>query len=660
VKTDPSHRLRWLSRRRWNQAKSQRGFARSLGNTAVPAVVAICLLGGAIASHASRQTITEFPIPTTNSAPFGIAGGPDGALWFTEANSNQIGRITTAGVISEFPIPTAGSDPYGIAAGPDGALWFTEVGSNQIGRITTAGVITEFRIPTAGSAPMGIVAGPEGALWFAEHDASKIGRITTAGVITEFVIPTASSGPEGIVAGPDGALWFTEANSNQIGRITTAGVITNEFSIPTANSLPARIAAGPDGALWFTETNSNQIGRITTAGVITEFRIPTAGSAPMGIIAGLDGALWFTENNSNQVGRITTAGVISEFAISTAGSDPYGITAGPDGALWFTENSAKQIGRITPTITCPSFNDVPPNDPYFPFICAIAEAGITAGCSTSPPLYCPDSPVTRAQMAVFLLRAEHGSVYTPPACTGIFTDVTCTPGVGFSDWIEQLSIEGITAGCGGGNYCPDNPVTRAQMAVFLLRAEHGSSFLPPACAGIFQDVACTPTPAFAVDWIEQLVSEGITAGCGGGNYCPDNPVTRAQMAVFLVKAFALPTPTPTPTPTITQTPTITRTPTITPTPTPSVFMVSVGNNFFSPATVTVRVGDTVTWNWNSGGINHSTTSGACPPCTPDGHWNSGLKGSGTFSHTFTSGDAGTRPYYCTVHGAFMTGTVQVN
>jgi hypothetical protein len=109
--------------------------------------------------------------------------------------------------------------------------------------------------------------------------------------------------------------------------------------------------------------------------------------------------------------------------------------------------------------------------------------------------------------------------------------------VGFPDWIEELSIEQITAGCGGGNYCPDSPVTRAQMAVFLMKAEHGSSYTPPACHGMFADVPCPG--GFAVNWIEQLSIEGITGGCGGGNYCPDNPVTRGQMAVFLVTTFGL-------------------------------------------------------------------------------------------------------------------------
>jgi hypothetical protein len=137
-------------------------------------------------------------------------------------------------------------------------------------------------------------------------------------------------------------------------------------------------------------------------------------------------------------------------------------------------------------------------------------------------------------MAVFLLKSEHGASFVPPPCTGVFPDVPC-PSL-FADWIEQLFAEGITGGCGGGNYCPDNPVRRDQMAAFLLKAEHGSSYVPPGCTGVFPDVPC---PSLFADWIEQLFAEAITGGCGGGNYCPSNPNTRGQMAVFLVKTFNL-------------------------------------------------------------------------------------------------------------------------
>ncbi|HEY3202169.1 MAG TPA: proprotein convertase P-domain-containing protein [Thermoanaerobaculia bacterium] len=106
----------------------------------------------------------------------------------------------------------------------------------------------------------------------------------------------------------------------------------------------------------------------------------------------------------------------------------------------------------------------------------------------------------------------------------------------FADWIEELFNRGVVAGCGGGNYCPTNPVLRQQMSVFLLKTLLGSSYVPPACTGIFADVPC---PSLFADWIEDLFNRGIAAGCGGGNFCPTNPTTRGQMSPFLVKTFGL-------------------------------------------------------------------------------------------------------------------------
>ena len=101
-------------------------------------------------------------------------------------------------------------------------------------------------------------------------------------------------------------------------------------------------------------------------------------------------------------------------------------------------------------------------------------------------------------------------------------------------YVETIHQAGITGGCGNGKYCPSAPVTRAQMAVFLLRARHGSSYVPPAARGnVFDDV---PRTYWAAAWIERLAKEGITAGCADAMFCPDAPVTRDQMAVFLLRA----------------------------------------------------------------------------------------------------------------------------
>jgi hypothetical protein len=204
-----------------------------------------------------------------------------------------------------------------------------------------------------------------------------------------------------------------------------------------------------------------------------------------------------------------------------------------------TGNGNFTSGESYLVIKTPSFADVPSAYWSWGFIERLYNAGITAGCGTNPLIYCPNNTVTRAEMALFLLRGEHGSGYVPPAVgdsTG-FTDVV--PTYWAATWIKQLYAEGITAGCGPGIYCPDSTVTRAQMAVFLLRGEHGSAYMPPAVGtGTgFSDVAPTD---FAAAWIKQLYAEGITSGCGAGIYCPSGSVTRAEMAVFLVRAFHLP------------------------------------------------------------------------------------------------------------------------
>ena len=182
------------------------------------------------------------------------------------------------------------------------------------------------------------------------------------------------------------------------------------------------------------------------------------------------------------------------------------------------------------------FLDVPLAYPLRRPVEGIAAAGITTGCGDR--IFCPESPVTRDQMAILLLRGEHGSSYAPPAATGtVFADVSKTAFA--AAFIERLSAEEVTAGCGMGNYCPTVPVTRAPMAKFLLRAHEGPSHAPPPAQGLFADV---PASAPFAAWIEELSARGITTGCGGGKFCPDLTVTRAQMAAFLARTFSVALP----------------------------------------------------------------------------------------------------------------------
>ncbi|MFL6262037.1 MAG: S-layer homology domain-containing protein [Thermoanaerobaculia bacterium] len=184
-----------------------------------------------------------------------------------------------------------------------------------------------------------------------------------------------------------------------------------------------------------------------------------------------------------------------------------------------------------------TFLDVPYNYFAWRFIEAANNAGVMTTCGSGN--FCPNDVVTRGSMALLLLRAKEGAGYVPPPCTtATFADVPCSDPL--APWVEELVRRGVTAGCGGGNYCPTNPVTRNQMAVFLIKTTEGPSFVPPACTtDPFNDVPCSSPFA---PWVKLITDRGITAGCGGGAYCPNNTVVRAQMAVFSSVNFHLPLP----------------------------------------------------------------------------------------------------------------------
>ncbi len=185
------------------------------------------------------------------------------------------------------------------------------------------------------------------------------------------------------------------------------------------------------------------------------------------------------------------------------------------------------------------FNDVPVGYWAQLEIEGIRKAGITDGCLVNPLRYCPEAQLLRSQMAVFLVKAAAGSTYTPPACTGIFADVPCPSQ--FANWIEDLYHRGITAGCTVSplQYCPNNSVSNTQMAIFLLRSKEGASYQPPPCsAPPFLDVSCAATGSAA--WIVEAARRQLALSCAPGSFCPDTPLTRAQMAVLLARGFDFP------------------------------------------------------------------------------------------------------------------------
>jgi streptogramin lyase len=236
-----------------------------------------------------------------------------------------IGRITPAGVVSHFLLPPEapnpmggpgmGSPPAAITAGPDGALWFTEAGADQIGRITPVGAITEFALPSRGTMhahPTGIVAGSDGAVWFTQPLRESLGRIDVAThAISEFFLPPPRGGivRANTLASGSGALWFEDPRNQAIGRMRPGGTVDTLPLPATGDYSPWAVTAGPDDNIWFLDGRGSRVMRITPAGSVTEFppleRLSSGGASQM--TASSDGAIWFAVPDGNAIGRITCA-----------------------------------------------------------------------------------------------------------------------------------------------------------------------------------------------------------------------------------------------------------------------------------------------------------------------------------------------------------------
>lgn len=147
--------------------------------------------------------------------------------------------------------------------------------------------------------------------------------------------------------------------------------------------------------------------------------------------------------------------------------------------------------------------------------------GVTTGCGAAG--FCPQEEVTRGQMAAFLVRALGLQSVTPSVA---FDDTGASV---FEQDIRRLATVGITRGCSATSFCPDDQVTRAQMAAFLVRAmgytDRGST-----------DFTDDDGSVFEAD-IEKLAAAGVTTGCSTTEFCPDDAVTRGQMAAFLRRAL---------------------------------------------------------------------------------------------------------------------------
>jgi len=267
-----------------------------------------------------------------------------------------------------------------------------------------------------------------------------------------------------------------------------------------------------------------------------EMTLDTMGSnynTMLGVWRGAPGSLTLVGCNDNALGKVQ-----SQFNFK--------YTVGVDYYIGVAQKGTAETGGAL-KLHATTFQDVNGTHPLWRYVEGFFAKGITTGCAVNPMRYCPDRGVTRAEMAVFLLRSMHADDPTPYEPKDVdpdpFADVPAAGKDWMEPWIEQFYALGVTTGCGVSGtqllFCPERGVTRAEMAVFMLRAKGITPVDDPS--NPFIDVP-VPGKAWMEPWIETFYNEGYTTGCGTAPhgkllYCPERGANRAEMATFIDRIF---------------------------------------------------------------------------------------------------------------------------
>jgi hypothetical protein len=482
---------------------------------------------------ATKDATFTLTVNSTNTAP---TFTPAAALGRQQGSA--AGAAVTIGTVSDGQTAAGSLTVTQIAGG-------TATGISVTGIANTGGTITA-QVSAACAATSGTVR-------FQVSDGSLTGTGDLQVNVTANSAPTMGSYPNTLIA-PGGTTLVTPAvapaDNGSIVSITATA--TPNFFIGTLTGNTAT------GALMI--TNANPVGGYNIIVTVTDNCGATTTKSFMLTVSSCGASLSktgqnFAANGGTGTFTVTIDGACPWTAVSNAPSfitivSPTGQMAG-SGTVSFTvgshTNTAPRSGTISvagQTFTVrqgAQFGDVPGGAPLYEEIGKLSAVGITLGCVSGN--YCPESSVTREQMAIFIVRAL-GDFNPPTPATATFEDVPNSGPTEFShEFVEKLVSLGITSGCQASPrlYCPTSNVTREQMAIFVVRAL--GFFNPPTPAtATFADVPNSEPTEFSHEFVEKFVELGITSGCAAGPprlYCPTAPVTRRQMAVFLVRAFNL-------------------------------------------------------------------------------------------------------------------------
>jgi len=340
---------------------------------------------------------------------------------------------------------------------------------------------------TAGIAAQLVARAPNLAVW---PEGTR--AVLMAGALRRTRMPDGSLNADHEGVGTADATWSNRILGNgsfggyRIGSTTAGQVVVQE--VPVVRGQRVRVALA-----WSSHTSGTNTAKADTLTADLDLRVV----APGGVVrygATFDNAYETVDITAAATGKVRIEIRQTRF---TAAEEPYGLAWATSGPFADADDS-----------------------PFRSDIVWAWDEGVTAGCAAGR--YCPNSTVTREQMASFLRRADS----LPGSTRDYFRDDEASQ---HEADINAIAAAGITGGCASGRYCPRSPVTREQMASFLVRALH----LPGASRDYFSDDNGSQHESA----INALAAAGVTGGCATGRFCPRQSVTRGQMAAFLHRGF---------------------------------------------------------------------------------------------------------------------------
>jgi hypothetical protein len=258
------------------------------------------------------------------------------------------------------------------------------------------------------------------------------------------------------------------------------------------------------------------------------------------------------------VGKLAALAPETSVQVAVTGKDSWGHSDDVLAVLEFERVDASVVQ---------SFEDVPPEHWAFDYVEYLSDQEITSGCTTEGSSnFCPDDTLLRSQQAVFTVRSRHPEQpgYVPPAPEQVvFIDEEVQPLASvastskdvayrqelywYDKYAQELYDDGVISGCSTDpvKFCPNDPTTRAQMTVFVVRMLHGEDFKPQEPnEQLFNDAPlfdASGNRIWSTKWIMQAHADGLIQACGTDNanllFRPDEPVTRAEAACMMY--FAL-------------------------------------------------------------------------------------------------------------------------